>query len=226
MHSSLARVAGLVLLGFGSFLLGVEGAPPRVLPARARAKTYTPVAVPNPFDSTHGYKNSKQWIPDRKYGNVYKITTPHYTGTLDLIAINPKDKSITVKDANNDDDKTPAAEKLSLAAIMMGLFVEEGKMKPKDLSIVRFGETVVEPTTIKAINEVYTSLGKVKGDDTTITITSTATDAKEKEAFTELLDHTKFGSNVQKLNGLYSTGKTVESFTLSGEGPQLEFHLG
>lgn len=106
----------------------------------------------------------------------------------------------------------------------MGLFVNVGKFKATDLSIVRF-DTVVEPTTKTVITKIYTSLGKVKGDTTTFTVTSTTTDAKEKEAFTELLDTTKFGSNVQKLNGLYSTGKTVKSFTLSGNGPMLEFQL-
>ncbi|KAI0967022.1 hypothetical protein F4678DRAFT_483374 [Xylaria arbuscula] len=170
-------------------------------------KTYAPKEVPNPWDDVHKYSKFPAMIPNKVFGDIYKIYTKGYEdgkAFVDQIGINKKDNSINVMNAYNKKDDSPPEQKMYLNDIEMALFKLAGK-NPQDLAVVRF-DTVTNDETRDAMEKAVADLGKGK----VITVKSTDT-GKEGQVFDDLLA-TPFGSNVDRLNQEFSVGKTITSF--------------
>jgi hypothetical protein len=150
---------------------------------------------------------------------LWKVTKPGVSGTIDLIKIDQTEQSITIEDANNQDDKS--AQKLHLSDIEMSLFVYKGGKQVSDLKIVR-AQPVVNVATKAAITAAYKTLGLK--DTETLTVTATST-GKEKDVFGSLLN-TPFGKNAAYLHSDFGAGG-ISSFVVT-DGvvqPTLTIHL-
>jgi len=135
--------------------------------------------------------------------------------------VKPRDGSITVSNAYNADDATPADKKLFLNDFEMHLWARDGR-QPNGLNTVKI-ETVVNTETVNAISSSRARLNLDAGAD--FTVSPTSANPVEVEVFNSLLN-TPFGKNVDRLNHEYSTGKTVQSIKVVGSPANMDFILG
>ncbi|KAI0119386.1 hypothetical protein F4814DRAFT_447202 [Daldinia grandis] len=216
MRTSFFKAATFALLGLGNVFPGVLGAPTSN-EVEERSDTLTARAKAVPDITQQGYKvDDGTGFPNKK---TYKVTTEHYSGTLDLIRVETKNKLAAVLDANNSDDKTPNRAKLR--DIVMYVYSKKGNLKPEEIQKVRF-EVVVEKATNAAIKGAYEKLGKTTGDFTV----KSSDSGKEKEVF-DSLSGTPFGKIASSYHGDYSAGQ-IKEIEIEGSPtrPTMEVRLG
>ncbi|KAI1659065.1 hypothetical protein F4813DRAFT_355560 [Daldinia decipiens] len=216
MRTSFFKAATFALLGLGNVFPGVLGAPTSN-EVEQRSDTLMARAKAVPDITKQGYKvDDGTGFPKKK---TYKVTTPHYIGTLDLIQVITDSKLVAIKDANNIEDKTPNRAKLR--DIVMYVYSKKGNLKPEEIQKVRF-ETVVEKATNAAIKAAYEKLGKTTGDFTV----KSSDSGKEKEVF-DSLSGTPFGKIASSYHSDYNAGQVKEiKIENSPTRPDMEVHLG
>ncbi|KAK6951888.1 hypothetical protein Daesc_006413 [Daldinia eschscholtzii] len=216
MRTSFFKAATFALLGLGNVFPGVLGAPTSNA-VEERSDTLVARAKEVPDITKQGYKvDDGVGFPRKK---TYKVTTEHYTGTLDLIRVETANKLLAILDANNDEDKTPNRAKLR--DIAMYVYAKKGNLPANEIGKVRF-EVVVEKATNAAIKAAYEKLGKSDGDFTVHSSDS----GKEKEVFDSLAG-TPFGKIANSYHTDYSAGE-IKSILIEGSPtrPTMEVHLG
>jgi len=119
---------------------------------------------------------------------------------LDEIAVNVDGKSLAILNADNDNDKTPQAQKVTLADIALGVYIKKENRKGADLEFIRI-QTVVNKNTQPALNKVCEAK-KTK----TFEVDATT----DKTSFDEL-NATQFGKIVARILVKATGGKKVKS---------------
>ena len=131
---------------------------------------------------------------------LYEVHREGVKGAIDQIRIDTNEKSMTLELANNK-DKDTAKDKLKVSEIMMAVFVEKGKMDPKDLRIVRFVR-ITEEKTEPAIVAAHKKLKIANNDD--LVVNSDSDDDKE-DVFKDL-KKTPLGKIADYIHKDYDTG--------------------
>lgn len=186
--------------------------------SKAIPKTYDPKPVPD-FGTTPGafpYTSVEAQISvDAKWGQAYEVRSSKDgydggNGYVDKIAVNKDTDTVSIFEAYNKNDQPPLGQKLFLSDIMMSVFKQTGK-NPTDLKAVHV-DTVINEESDDLFEDIFGALGKNRREESVTFQTSAI--GPEKDNFNKIAG-SPFGLAIDRANQQFSTGKTVQSYTLS-----------
>ena len=177
-----------------------------------------------PDPEARGYSVTVQPNGNPIIGVTYNIRSMNYRAgqeNLNQIRVKARDGSVTVMHAYNAEDVTPDAQKMYLNDFIANIWLRDGRT-PQQLKTVHV-EGISNPATLEALRIAREKLdSNFKG---AFSVNSGApAGSRDQEIFDTLLN-TPFGRSVDRINGEYGTGKTIQTIRVA-DGLGLSFQLG